>query len=124
MRYAFIAVLVLFTLAVNAQDEYTTKNRKAIGNFEKAKQYYLMMAYDNASAALMEAAKADPEFIEAWLLLGQVQTDAGNIEKAAVAYRKAVEILKKPERIIEPVKKNSTRYNDKFEIYKKMIDRG
>jgi outer membrane protein OmpA-like peptidoglycan-associated protein len=92
MRYVFIAVLLLFALAVNAQDEYTTKNRKAIGNFEKAKQYYLMMAYDNASAALMEAGKADPEFIEAWLLLGQVQTDAGNIEEAATAYRKAVEI--------------------------------
>ncbi|HEC42782.1 MAG TPA: tetratricopeptide repeat protein [Bacteroides sp.] len=92
MRYVFIAVLLLLALAVNAQDEYTTKNRKAIGNFEKAKQYYLMMAYDNASAALMEAGKADPEFIEAWLLLGQVQTDAGNIEEAAAAYRKAVEI--------------------------------
>ncbi|MFC2098196.1 OmpA family protein [Bacteroidota bacterium] len=92
MRFIVTALLVFIFMAITAQEEYTTKNRKAIGNFEKATQLYNQRNYVAAVYQLETAAKLDPQFIEAWLLLGQVQEEAGNIEKAAEANRKAVEI--------------------------------
>lgn len=92
MRLIAVFIAIFISLAVCAQEEYTTKSKKAIGNFEIAKRHYLMLEYTKAVWALKEAVRADPEFIEAWLLLGQVETDAGNIEGSAIAYRQAVEI--------------------------------
>ncbi|MFC2115798.1 OmpA family protein [Bacteroidota bacterium] len=92
MRTIFVTFIILLSLSLNAQDGYTTKNKKAIGKFEIAKRHYILMDYDNAALELMEAAEADPEFIEAWLLLGQVQTDAGKLEESVIAYLTAVEI--------------------------------
>ena len=84
--------LILFCLALSAQEEYSTGNKKAIARFETAKRHYILRDYDNAAMDLLEAVESDPEFIEAWLLLGQVQTDAGKIDQSIIAYRNAVDI--------------------------------
>ena len=83
---------MVFSLALHAQLDYTTGNRRAVVKFETAKRYYVLKDYQNSVKELTEALEADPEFIEAWLLLGQVQTDAGNLEESIVAYNRAVEI--------------------------------
>ena len=71
MRTIFISVLILFSLSLDAQEKYTTSNKKAIARFETAKRYYILRDYQNAASGLMEAVETDPEFVEAWLLLGQ-----------------------------------------------------
>lgn len=92
MRTIFVSVIIFFSLFLNAQEEYTTSNKRAIARFETAKRYYILKDYQNAALELMEAAETDPEFVEAWLLLGQVQTDAGKLEESVKAYRQAVEV--------------------------------
>lgn len=92
MKTLLISVLLLLTCALSAQEEYSISNRRAIGQFEMAKRYYILRNYENSVDKLMEALRAEPEFIEAWLLLGQVQTDADNIEESVVAYQRAVDI--------------------------------
>ncbi len=87
-----MSVLILSCLALGAQEEYSTGNKKAIARFETAKRHYILRDYDNAAMDLLEAVESDPEFIEAWLLLGQVQTDAGKIDQSIIAYRNAVDI--------------------------------
>jgi outer membrane protein OmpA-like peptidoglycan-associated protein len=84
--------MILLCFTMSAQDDYSTSNRKAIALFEKAKRHYVMKDYETAALDLMEAAEADPEFVEAWLLLGQVQTDAGKLDEAIIAYRTAVDL--------------------------------
>jgi len=85
-------VLFLFSLALNAQENFTIKNKRAIAKFETAKRYYILRDYQNSAVELMDAVAIEPEFIEAWLLLGQVQTDAGKLEESVAAYNRAVEI--------------------------------
>ncbi len=92
MRFLLASALILLSFALHAQDEYSTDNKRAIGRYEMAKRYYVLRDYSNASDKLLEAVQADPEFVEAWLLLGQVQTDAGNLEASVEAYNRAVEI--------------------------------
>ncbi len=83
---------MVFSLALHGQLDYTTGNRRAVVKFETAKRYYVLKDYQNSVKELTEALEAEPEFIEAWLLLGQVQTDAGNLEESIEAYNRAVEI--------------------------------
>ncbi len=92
MRLLFVMLLLLLAFSGHAQDEYQTKNKRAISKYEIAKRYYVLKNLDKASEGLREAVEMDPEFIEAWLLLGQVETDAGNLEKSVEAYQKAVDI--------------------------------
>ncbi len=92
MRTLFVSVLLLLSISLVAQEEYSTGNKRAIGQYEMGKRYYILRDYTNATEKLLEAVKLDPEFIEAWLLLGQVQTDDGNLEASVEAYTRAVEI--------------------------------
>lgn len=92
MKTLLISVLLLLTCALNAQEEYSVSNKKAIGQIEMAKRYYVLKDYENAVQKLTEALKSEPEFIEAWLLLGQVYTDADKIEESVKAYNRAVEL--------------------------------
>ncbi len=92
MRYLIVLLLMLVAISAHSQDEYRTKNKRAIAKFEAAKRYYVIRDYPKASYELRTAVEMDPEFIEAWLLLGQVETDAGNLKKSVEAYQKAVDI--------------------------------
>ena len=47
--------------------------------------------YDKARKSLMIAVKLDPQYAEAWFLLGYEQDLAGSVEKAEDYYRKAVQ---------------------------------
>ena len=87
----FIFCTILFSTAAG-QDNYTTKSKKAIGLYQNAGREYQLMNYSRAIELLGEATKTDRAFIEAWLLLGQVYTDARLIEESINAYRTAIDI--------------------------------
>ena len=82
----------MLVLSVAGQDNYTTRSRKAIGLYENAGREYQLMNYQRAIVLLTEALKADNEFIEAWLLLGQVYTEAKLIEESIDAYKNAINL--------------------------------
>ena len=92
MRIYLLAGMLLVSGWLHGQREYTTDNRRAISHFETARQYYVLRDYDRAETTLRKAIVLEPEFVEAWLVLAQVYTDAGKLEASADAYRKAVDI--------------------------------
>lgn len=92
MRYILILGLFLYTGLIYGQQEYTIDNRRAISHFETSRQYYMLRDYDRAATNLLKAIVLESEFIEAWLMLAQVYTDAGNLKASAEAYMQAIEL--------------------------------
>ncbi|KPL11995.1 MAG: hypothetical protein AMS26_19050 [Bacteroides sp. SM23_62] len=92
MRLFLLILLLLISGLMHGQREYTTDNKRAISHFETARQYYVLRDYARAETTLMKAIVLEPEFIEAWLILAQVYTDAGKLEASTDAYTKAIEL--------------------------------
>ena len=84
--------LILGCGLLHGQHEYTTDNKRAISHFETARQYYVLRDYARAESTLKRAIVLEPEFIEAWLILAQVYTDAGKLEASTDAYMQAIEL--------------------------------
>ncbi|MFH0867021.1 MAG: OmpA family protein [Bacteroidota bacterium] len=72
--------------------KYSTKSEKAIKAYEKATLYYDLYDNENALKSLTDALKIDDEFIEAYMLTGDIYSDKREFESAALNYKKAVEI--------------------------------
>lgn len=87
----FLSCSILF-FSLTGQDNYTTKSKRAIGLYKNAGREYQLMNYTTAIEFLTEALKTDSEFIEAWLLLAQVCTEATLIEESINAYRTAIDL--------------------------------
>ncbi len=89
--FLLIGLLLCFGL-LYGQHEYTIDNKRAISHFETSRQYYMLRDYTRAETSLLKAIVLEPEFIEAWLMLAQVCTDAGKLEASADAYMQAIEL--------------------------------
>ncbi|TAL58853.1 MAG: tetratricopeptide repeat protein [Bacteroidetes bacterium] len=90
-----ILFLSLFSIAgilTFSQENYSTKNKKAIKLFEEAKQHYNLRDTEKAKQALLEAIEKDTLFVEAHTMLGYVYGDLNQIEKAIEEIKKALEI--------------------------------
>lgn len=70
----------------------STKNKKAQEFYKKATSYYDRLDFSNTKNELNKAIKADPKFIEAHMLLGDINTDINNFNEAIEAYSNAIEI--------------------------------
>ncbi len=92
MRNFVLIGLLLISGLLHGQHDYTTDDKRAISHFETARQSYLLRDYTRAETMLNKAIVLEPEFIEAWLILAQVYTDAGNLEASADAYKQAIEL--------------------------------
>jgi len=92
MKYLMTIIGVLLFTVAQGQMDYSTRNRKAIAALETAKQHYRLMDFNPAIEQLTRATDLDQYFIEAWLFLGQVYQDAGNLEASVGAYRVAIQI--------------------------------
>lgn len=93
IRILFLILISLtsyFTYAQNYQ--YSTDNKKAIKSYDNAVSSYQYGDYESALKDLNRATELDDSFIEAWLLLGDLYTDAGFPEKAIHKYEKALSI--------------------------------
>jgi outer membrane protein OmpA-like peptidoglycan-associated protein len=85
-------IVLLFFCSVSAQDGYHTRSKKAVGLYEKAGREYNLFNYDESIRLLIQALKIDKRFIEGWLLLGQVYSDADRPEQSIHAYNTAISI--------------------------------
>ncbi len=90
MRLFLLFGLLLISGWLYGQNEYTTDNKRAISFFETSRQYYMLRDYDRAATTLLRAIVLESEFIEAWLMLAQVYTDADKLEESADAYMQAI----------------------------------
>ena len=90
-RIAIILSFLLICVVVSmAQNSYTTRSNRAILHYEKATRFYRMLEFDETVVELGQSLQADPNFVEALLLLAQVYTDMGRLEESVVAYKNAI----------------------------------
>lgn len=94
-KFVFTLALVFTTLwnPIYAQQyQLSSKNKKALKFYGQAETAFRTRENASAQVALLKAVKADKDFIEAWLLLGDVNTELRNFEDAATAFETAIKI--------------------------------
>ncbi|MFA8300726.1 MAG: OmpA family protein [Hyphomicrobiales bacterium] len=89
--YIIILLLLSFGVTLKGQD-FSIKSRKAIKYYKKATNYYYQRNDDNAIIELGNALEKEPDFIEAYLLLGDIYTDKRKYDKAIDSYQSAIKI--------------------------------
>lgn len=91
--HLFIIAALLLPAQLLAQPmELTSKNKKACKAYLKAAQYYQASDLPYAEIELDRALDADPKFIEAWMMKGDIREDQKKIPEAVECYTKAIEI--------------------------------
>ena len=68
--------------SLTGQQQYTTKSKKAIDLFEKAKQLYDQHDFDKSIDNLKKAIRIDENFVEPYIGLADVYRELGNTDKA------------------------------------------
>ena len=85
-------LVVFFMLLSGCLYSQTTKSSKARQFHERALRYYNASAYDEALEETGKALKADRNFIESWLLSGDIYSLRGEKQKAIDSYKTAISI--------------------------------
>lgn len=91
----FVFTGMLLCASASAQtnlppDSYTSTNKKAIKYFKEAKKAISIGKNEDAEKNALKAIKEDPNFAEAYTLLGYVYIDAGKNDKAIEHLEKSV----------------------------------
>ena len=84
-----VAVLLQFTVT-GQEYQFTSTNKKALKFYKIGEGAFKIRENLTAESALEKSTKADKNFIEAWLLLGDVYTELNDVEKAIKAYESAI----------------------------------
>jgi outer membrane protein OmpA-like peptidoglycan-associated protein/Tfp pilus assembly protein PilF len=90
-RPLFLFVCFMFADAVVAQRPMSTEDRKALKAYEAALAAYMAQDLASAEASLLQALNRDDDFVEAWLMLGQILEDLHRPSDAADALREGLE---------------------------------
>jgi outer membrane protein OmpA-like peptidoglycan-associated protein/tetratricopeptide (TPR) repeat protein len=70
----------------------SSDNAKAIRHYQQATAYYDVKKYDDAIEELKKAIEKDKNFVEAYMLMGDIYSDMGKKEESIAAYAEAVRI--------------------------------
>jgi outer membrane protein OmpA-like peptidoglycan-associated protein/Tol biopolymer transport system component len=93
IRTSFLILVSLsFAAFLFAQPKYYTKSKKAISNFESALYQYKLGYYDQSKLLINQALIIDDQFIEAYILLGEIAKEENQKEEALKCYQKAISI--------------------------------
>lgn len=94
LKYFLLIFVVCISAVVSVAQGYnvSSENNKAIKNYHKATEAYKLGNTSESIFLLKKAVKYDANFIEAWLLLGDVYTDIDSINNAIESYEKAISI--------------------------------
>jgi outer membrane protein OmpA-like peptidoglycan-associated protein len=88
----FLAILLIPADCIIAQAKPATTSKKAMEAYNHALQDYSVRSFESAERFLEEAIRADSSFIDAYILLAEVEQDWGNPLKAIDAYQKGLKI--------------------------------
>ena len=91
ISFSLVLCTPLFLPGQNYQ-VLSTNNKKAEKLFLEASDQYNRKEYDRAVEILAKAVKTDPQFIEAFILSGDILSDQKKIREAVNAYRSALAI--------------------------------
>lgn len=94
MRYYLFLLLGLICCinGLHAQQKLTTKSNRAAKLYTEAISNLNLLYYDATIRNLNEAIKEDENFIEAYILLGEVYTDTRQDSSAIATFRKSMRI--------------------------------
>jgi flagellar motor protein MotB len=85
-------ILLQIAMPVTAQEKPATRSKKAIEAYNKALQSYSVRNFSMAEKLLLEAIESDSGFIDAFLVLAEVDEDWNQPLKAIEAYRKGLNL--------------------------------
>jgi outer membrane protein OmpA-like peptidoglycan-associated protein/tetratricopeptide (TPR) repeat protein len=93
-QFMVLALLSLLLINANYSQDYifSSKNKKALKYYQAAEIAYKLRELKEAENSLQQAVNADPKFIEAWLLLGDISTELKKTGDAVDAYQKAISL--------------------------------
>ena len=80
----------LFFIIFQLSAQETSHSRKATKIFLEAKFFVTLQDYSHAYPLLVEALSKDTEFVEAWILLGDVCVSMGDKNQGIQAYKKSI----------------------------------
>lgn len=95
MRKTLVFLLLIIAIVVHSQVReiaYSTQSKKAISAYKDAEKLYLEGNMEAALPKLENAIGYDQNFIEAWLLKGDVERDLGFNFEALLTYKKVISI--------------------------------
>ncbi len=95
LRYSSVFMLFFLLAQISVaqkEKEYQTDSKKAIKIFEEALNLYRFVYYDQALEKLNEALAEDSNFIDVYVLKGQLYSDIRKPELAIQNYQKALSI--------------------------------
>ncbi len=123
----FIITLLIFipVLCVSQTFDLSTKSKKAKKYYEAGEQFLRHQNTTQAEYSFQKAIEQDPEFYEAYMMLGDIYEQAKRDSAAVIAYKNAVEIA--PDRfpaayfILANLEYKNGWYQDAFQHYKSYL---
>lgn len=88
-----IIILILISTYSYSQKTYSTKSKRAIKMYEKARIFYNNYDTKNALFSLEKAIKYDEHFVEAYWMSGDIYNKINNTEKELEFYKKATQAI-------------------------------
>lgn len=90
--FVLIVLLSQFCSITAQQSQLSSENKKALKYYQAAELAYRQKELMPAVESLQKAVKKDPDFIEAWLLLGDSFSELSQKQEAVIAYKEAIRI--------------------------------
>lgn len=87
-----LAAFVFLPMLSQAQDKYSSDSKKAVKYYEEGWALLRQRQFDNGIELLKKAIAEDENFIEAYLMLGDVLSDLEKFEESAENFKKAIAI--------------------------------
>ena len=87
-----VLLLPFMVYSAGGQERLSTKSRAAIKYYEDARSHFAGGRYENALDALYLAIEKDPDFIEAYLVLGDIYNGQSKHQQEMEVLIRAVEI--------------------------------
>lgn len=88
----FTVIAILLPLLVSAQDQLTTRSKKAAEAYHRAEKTYAIEDFDETKKLLQQAINIDKKFTEAYLLLGELSAHIKNYHSAIDYYNTAIQL--------------------------------
>jgi len=88
----FLLIFLLFVIAQSYSQELSTNSRKAIKAFHEGENEFTLKNYPQAEMWFNFAIENDPEFFEAWILLGELYEESKKDSLAINSYKAALAI--------------------------------